>query len=90
MLTRISNPDKIRETLDAFMKEPEKQRAPFLATIFSREHRPGGIIYEGHRPIGAVITDDDKKYCLGTMDDGYSSTVASLHLSKIEYIETLN
>lgn len=89
MLNRITDPEKIRETLDAYMKEPEKQRASFLVTIFSREHRPGGIIYEGHRPIGAVTSDAGRRYCLGTRDDGYSRSVASLNLDQIEYIETL-
>lgn len=35
MFNRITDPQLIRSTLDAYM------------------HRPGGIIYEGHRPIGA-------------------------------------
>ncbi len=54
MLIRITDKSKIRETLDAYMRHPEKQRAPYLVTIFSREHRAGGIIYEGLRPISAA------------------------------------
>jgi len=80
---------QIRDSLDAYMKEPEKQRAPFLVTIFSREHRPGGIIYEGHRPIGACQTGNERTYSLSNGDSGYRLLVAALKLSTIEYIETL-
>jgi hypothetical protein len=89
MLDRITDPQKIRETLDKHMMEPEKQRAPFLVTIFSREHRPGGIIYEGHRPIAACQTPNVRSYTLATSGSNYQRGCAFLKLSGIEYIEVL-
>ncbi len=89
MFQRITDPQQIRETLDAYMKAPDEQRASFLATIFSREHRPGGIIYEGHRPIAACQTDDERTYTLSTSDSNYQLGIAALKLSTIEYVETL-
>lgn len=89
MFNCITDPKQIRETLDAHMKEPEKQIAPFLATIFSREHRPGGIIYEGHRPIAACQTGDERTYTLSTSDSNNQLGIAALKLSSIEYVETL-
>jgi len=89
MFNRITDQQQIRETLDAYMREPEKQRTPFLATIFSLEHRPGGIIYEGHRPISACQTGDERTYALATSGSKYQSCCAALKLSGIEYIETL-
>lgn len=89
MFNRITDPNEIRKTLDAYMREPEKQRASFLATIFSREHRKGGIIYEAHRPIAACQTDDERIYTLATSGSNYQLGCAALKLSGIEYVETL-
>lgn len=89
MFNRITDPQQIRSTLDAYIKEPEKQRASFLATIFSREHRPGGIIYEGHRPIAVSQTDNDRTYTLSTSASNYQRSVCAVKLSGIEYIESL-
>jgi hypothetical protein len=89
-LKRITDPQKIRETLDTYMREPEKQRARFLVTIFSREHRAGGIIYEGHRPIAACETQDrGRSYTLATSDSNYQRGCAFLKLDSIEYVEVL-
>jgi hypothetical protein len=89
MLDRITNPQKIREVLDGYVKEPEKQKVPFVAAIFSRQHRPGGTVYEGHRPIAAWQFQDDRAYTLATSDTNYKAAAAVLNLKGIEYIEVL-
>lgn len=90
-LNRITDKAKIREAMHAHMLHPEKQRAPFLVTIFSREHRPGGIIYEGARPISASFIADgvDTTYTLTDSDSDYTRPIAAVKLSGIEYVELL-
>jgi hypothetical protein len=70
------------------MMEIEEQPAPFLIEIFSREHRPGGIIYEGARPIGAVQdnTTGERTYALSNGDSNYQSPIASVNVKFIEYV----
>lgn len=80
---------EIRKTLDAYMNNLQNQSASFLATIFSREHRLGGVIYEGHRPIAACQTDAARTYTLATSDSNYQLGCVVLNLSAIEYVETL-
>lgn len=89
MTNRITDPLKIRATLDAYVREPSKQRAPYLVAIFSRQHHPGGVVYEGCRPIAASQSDEDRTYTLSNMDSDYQLGTAWLELSQIEYIETL-
>lgn len=88
---RITDKPQIRATLDAYMRYPEKQVAPFLCTVFSREHRPGGgIIYEGCRPYFASENGKGvRSYGLSNSDSNYTQTIAVLKLDQIEYIETL-
>lgn len=89
MQKRITDPEQIKKILNSYMLEPSKQSAPFLLTIFSREHRSGGIIYEGHRPISAIQTETERIYCLSTSDSNYQRGEVLLNLSYIEYIQTL-
>lgn len=86
---RITDPQKIRTILDGYIKEPRKTKPSFVATIFSREHRPGGIIYVGHCPIAACQTEEDRIYTLATSDSNYTRSVGTLRLSGIEYVEVL-
>lgn len=86
---RITDKAEIRKVMHAHMLAPEKQRAPFLATISTREHRPGGITFEGSRPLGSNTDDNDTTYTLTNMDSGYNTPIATVKLSAIEYVETL-
>jgi len=87
---RITENDEIRSTMNSYMLTPDQQRAPFLATIFTREHRPGGMIYEGTRPLSAS-TDavGETTYSLTNSDSGYSRPIAHIKLSGVEYVEVL-
>jgi hypothetical protein len=88
-LRRITDNAKIREVMHAHMLHPELQRAPFIVAIFTREHRPGGIVYEGARPMGASTFDSETLYTLTNGDSGYTRPIANVKLSGIEYVELL-
>lgn len=88
MFDRITGPSKIRETLDSFLKLPAP-KATFIAEIFSREHRPGGIIYMCCRPLGACQEGEQRTYTLTNSDSNYRLSMAMLDLSKIEWISML-
>lgn len=88
MLDRITDPTKIREILDSFLKVPAP-KASYVVEIFSREHRPGGITYEGCRPLGASQTGEERTYTLTNSDSNYQLSVGTLNLSKIEWISML-
>ena len=90
---RITDKAKIREIMHAYMLKPHEQKAPRIAAIFSREHRKGGIIYEGARVISACTIESHELNGLMiareteyTIMSGYRE---SLKLSLIEYIEIL-
>ncbi len=86
---RITDPVEIRRVMDAYMLEPEKQRAPFLPIIFSTETRPGGIEYVGYRPLSACEMNGERIYTLTSSDSKYCNGLNSVKLSGIKYIETL-
>ncbi len=85
---RITDPQQIRERLDACMMSPDKTTG-CLVSICSREHRPAGIIYEGYRPIAACQTDEDRIYTLAGSGSRYRIAAAVLKLSGIVYIQPL-
>ena len=87
MFKRITDPQQIRAILDGFIHKPEAQKASFVPVIFSREHRPGGIAYEGHKPIAACQTDKERVYTLATSDSKHSRSVGTIQLSKVEYLD---
>jgi hypothetical protein len=86
---RITDRAKLREVMHAHMLRPEQQRAPFLVVIFTREHRPGGTIFEGARPLSACTEEDDTCYTLTNRDSDYCRPIATVKLSGIEYVEVL-
>lgn len=88
-LIRITDKDKIREAMHAHMLRPGKQRAPFLVTIFTREHCQNGITYEGARPLSAITETADTRYTLTNGDSGYTQPIAIVKLSEIECVEVL-
>lgn len=76
--------------MHAHMLAPSEQRAPFLATIFTREHRPGGTVFEGARPLSASTdSNGETTYTLTNGDSGYTRPIAEVKLSRVEYVETL-
>lgn len=76
--------------MHAYMLAPGEQYAPFLATIFTREHRPEGTIFEGARPLSAATdADGETTYTLTNGDSGYTRPIAAVKLSGVEYVETL-
>lgn len=60
------------------MLKPEEQKAPWIVAIFSREHRRGGIIYEGARvrsscttePYNYNLIDNNGQMSIERADDG--------------------
>lgn len=94
-LIRITDKDKIQETLRGLMLAPHEQPAPFFASLFTREHRPGGIIYEGARPMSSSTDYDNNNkvieitYALTNGDSNYTRPIAYVKLSYIEYVEIL-
>lgn len=86
MTRKITNADEIRATLDLYMKAPPHE---LIVEIFSCEHRPGGIIYEGHRPIAAAEFEGVRSYTLATSDTRYQQGCAVLRLQHIEWLSVL-
>ena len=85
----IRDKQRIQDILDMFINDIERleqESISFIPVTFSREHHPGGILYEGHRPIAVFQTEDDWNYTLSNSDSHYSLGVATLNLSKIEYL----
>ena len=88
----IRDKQRIQDILDMFINDIERleqESISFIPVIFSREHHPGGILYEGYRPIAVFQTEDDWNYTLSNSDSHYSLGVATLNLSKIEYLGLL-
>ncbi len=83
---KITDQAQIRQTMDAFMREPSQQRLPYIVEIFSREHHKGGIYYEACRPMGATEGPTGRAYDIANTDTGYTRPIAQLHLDKIEHI----
>jgi hypothetical protein len=81
---RIRDRTKIREVLDAHMLRPKDQRAPWVATIFTREHRRGGNRFEGATIFSASTEGDEKAYQIVIGSESYQ-----LKLSLIEYVVVL-
>ena len=54
---RITDKERIREIMHAHMLKPHEQKAPWITAIFSREHRKGGIIYEGAKVISSCTIE---------------------------------
>jgi hypothetical protein len=87
---KTTDKTEIRKILHSYMLAPNEQRANFLVAIFTREHRAGGTIYEGARPLSACTYEDgDTRYTLTNGDSNYTEPVASVKLSFIEYVEEL-
>ena len=85
---KIRNKEAIRLALDAHMIHPTKQRVPWIIGVCSREHRPGGWIYEGCHVTSACIEFDGDG---NELDKTYSFTIDGnlmppLKLSKIEWV----
>ena len=81
---RIRDKAKIREVLDAHMLRPKEQRAPWVAAIFTREHRRGGNRFEDATILSACAEGDEKTY---QVIIGAESWL--LKLSLIEYVVVL-
>lgn len=89
-LKRTYDQKKIEEILRRYMRDPAYQKR-FLVEIYSNEHRMGGIIYEGARPL-SIITDcvaNEVRFTLTNGDSGYSQPIATLKLSGIRYVSEL-
>lgn len=85
---KVTDKSEIRKILHEYMLNP-KRRESFLFEIFSREHRQGGIIYEGARPLSSSTTSDETTYTLTNGSSGYTQPIAVLKLSQIEYVTEL-
>lgn len=89
-LKRTTKKSEIQKLMYAYMLESEIQRAPFLVAIFVRQHHPGGIIFEGARPLSASTEESGEiTYVLTNCDSRYMLPIATVKLSGIEYVETL-
>jgi hypothetical protein len=64
----------------------EQESISFIPAIFSHEHHPGGVLYEGHRPIEVCQNEGEVIYILSTSDSNYSCGTTTLKLSQIEYL----
>lgn len=89
---RIRGQENILAALRTCMYAGDKHGLPFLAGVFSRQHRPGGIIYTMVRPTGlsTLLGPTGETACSVTLVF-YNSVrpVAHLEVSKIEYVEIL-
>lgn len=87
----IRDKNKIRAVLDAHMLHPEKQRVPWIVSVCSREHKPGGWIYECAMVRSACVefnedgSEKEKTYSF-TLDD---NLMPPLKLSLIECVQVL-
>jgi hypothetical protein len=79
--SRVRDQATIRKILHRHLLEKDKLPVPWLCEIFSRQHRPGGIIYEGAIVLSALTTDTETTYQI--MIDDHST---QLKLSLIEYV----
>jgi len=85
---RITDKAEIKKVMHEYMYHPFQMNPSFITTVFTREQRPGGIIYEGVRPIGACTDINfNVTYTLANSDSGYQRPIAIVRLDKIEYIE---
>lgn len=89
----ISNRITDKETILSILRKylARETKCIFLVEIFSREHRPGGIIFEGATPL-SICTEvalGEVYIALTNGDVNYCRPIATLKLSQIEYITEL-
>ena len=85
-MTKITDKNKILVIFRNYLGEHR-----FIHAIFSREHRKGGINYEGHGILGINTKcpespEEEISITLTSRDVNYNRPLAILDLSKIEYI----
>lgn len=83
---RIVDKDRIRMALDAHMLHPDRQRAPWIVAVHSREHMPAGWTYEGCCVVSAFETPDGERTYSFSID---GNLMPQLKLSLIDYVITL-
>lgn len=86
---RITDKETILGIFRKYLARQTKCR--FLVEIFTREHRPGGIIFEGAAPLSIYSECATGEYhiTLTSSDSDYCRPIATLKLSQIEYITEL-
>lgn len=99
-MQKITDKEKIEQTLRAYMLSPLKQSAPFLVEIrvvpgadWNGWKVPrGGLIIEGARPMGLATFCDtgDKFFTLTNSDSGYTRSIGRVRLRDIQFVQTLH
>jgi hypothetical protein len=57
-----------------------------ICSLFTREHRQGGIIFEGVKVLSSCKSNNETIYTLTNSDSNYRQLLATVKLSGIEYI----
>ena len=81
MFNKITNQDGILTHLRKCMQDNE-----IVPGILSREHRKGGIIYEGLFVNSLITLCQENEVVVNLSITKTGATIAQLKLSKIEYI----
>lgn len=86
MFRKITNQQDIEATLRAYLTQPDKQPARFLATI---KQRSKNLIHEGAAPLSVATDKNGQVWSLTNSDYNYQRPYAIVALSDIEYVEVL-